>query len=144
MDDPTSAAQALSDAERNNANDWFDQTLRSRLNDPATGAMVVIMQRLHEQDLTGYLLETEPGVWEHLRVPLVEEEQSASHEQHATSRSHGWTRSTWMGNQRPRKPQGRRRTPAQQPRGWPTLRPEAAVQLPPRKPRSGGESSGRP
>jgi predicted phage terminase large subunit-like protein len=73
VDDPTSADEALSDAMRANANHWFDNTLRSRLNDPATGAIVVIMQRLHEQDLTGFLLETEPGVWTHLRIPLVED-----------------------------------------------------------------------
>jgi predicted phage terminase large subunit-like protein len=59
VDDPLSADQALSDAERKTANDWFDGTLRSRLNHPASGAMVVIMQRLHELDLTGFLLASE-------------------------------------------------------------------------------------
>jgi hypothetical protein len=73
VDDPVSATQALSDAERSGANTWFDNTLRSRLNDPATGAMVVIMQRLHEQDLTGYLLETEPDEWTLVRIPLEAE-----------------------------------------------------------------------
>jgi len=74
VDDPLSADQALSDAERKTANDWFDGTLRSRLNDPATGAIVVIMQRLHERDLTGFLLETEAGQWTHLKIPLEAEE----------------------------------------------------------------------
>lgn len=74
IDDPISADQALSDAERSTANTWIDNTLRSRLNDPSTGAIVVIMQRLHELDTTGFLLESEPGVWKHLRIPLKAEE----------------------------------------------------------------------
>ena len=48
LDDPVSATKALSDSERTRANAWIDATLRSRLNDPAIGAIVVVMQRLHE------------------------------------------------------------------------------------------------
>lgn len=74
VDDPVNASQALSDAERTTANDWIDNTLRPRLNDPASGAIVLIMQRLHELDPTGYLLAEEPGVWTHIRIPLEAEE----------------------------------------------------------------------
>jgi predicted phage terminase large subunit-like protein len=74
IDDPVSPDQALSDAERKTANNWIDNTLRSRLNDPSTGAIVLVMQRLHEVDPTGYLLDQEPGVWTHLRIPLEAEE----------------------------------------------------------------------
>jgi predicted phage terminase large subunit-like protein len=74
VDDPVSPDQALSDAERRTANNWIDNTLRSRLNDPSTGAIVLVMQRLHELDPTGYLLEQEPRVWTHLRIPLEAEE----------------------------------------------------------------------
>jgi predicted phage terminase large subunit-like protein len=74
VDDPVSPDQALSEAERRTANNWIDNTLRSRLNDPSTGAIVLVMQRLHELDPTGYLLEQEPGVWTHLRIPLEAEE----------------------------------------------------------------------
>jgi hypothetical protein len=74
LDDPVSADQALSDAERTRANNWIDATLRSRLNDPTTGTIVLVMQRLHELDPTGFLLEQEPGVWTHVRVPLEAEE----------------------------------------------------------------------
>ena len=74
LDDPVSADQAVSDAERTTANNWIDATLRSRLNDPAKGAIVVVMQRLHELDATGFLLEQEPGVWTDVRIPLVAEE----------------------------------------------------------------------
>jgi len=74
VDDPVNASQALSDAERTAANIWIENTLPSRLNDPASGAIVLIMQRLHELDPTGYLLEQEPGVWTHVRIPLEAEE----------------------------------------------------------------------
>ena len=74
LDDPVSADQALSDAERTKANVSIDNTLRSRLNDPATGAIIVVMQRLHELDPTGLLLEQEPGIWTHIRIPLVAKE----------------------------------------------------------------------
>lgn len=74
LDDPLSADQALSIAGRSTANNWIDTTLRSRLNDPATGAIVLVMQRLHELDPTGFLLEQEPGIWTHIRIPLEAEE----------------------------------------------------------------------
>jgi predicted phage terminase large subunit-like protein len=64
----------VSDSERTTANNWIDATLRSRLDDPAKGAIVVVMQRLHELDATGFLLEQEPGVWTHVRIPLEAEE----------------------------------------------------------------------
>ena len=75
LDDLLSAAQAVSNAERTTANNWIDTPLRSRLNDPATGAIIVVMQRLHELDPTGFLLAQEPGVWTHVRIPLVAEEE---------------------------------------------------------------------
>jgi len=49
-------------------------TLPQRLNDPATGAMIVIMQRLHEMDTTGFLLSEDPESWLHLVLRLVAEE----------------------------------------------------------------------
>jgi predicted phage terminase large subunit-like protein len=74
LDDPVSAVQVVSDAERTKANNWIDTTLRSRLNDPSTGAIILVMQRLHELDATGFLLEQEPGAWTHVRIPLEAEE----------------------------------------------------------------------
>ena len=72
IDDPHNPEQALSEAERDTALRWFDQTISTRLNDPATGVIVVIMQRLHQQDLTGHLLE-EAG-WTHVALPAEAEE----------------------------------------------------------------------
>lgn len=67
-DDPTSAMQAMSDAERGNANNWIDNTLSTRFNDPKTGRFVLIMQRQHEDDATGHYLKADPEAV-HLRLP---------------------------------------------------------------------------
>lgn len=56
VDDPHNPRQVLSDVERLEAGRWYDQQLSTRLNDPATGVIVLIMQRLHEDDLTGHVL----------------------------------------------------------------------------------------
>jgi predicted phage terminase large subunit-like protein len=72
VDDPISAEQALSEVYRERAKRWFFQTFSTRLNDKKNGAMIVIMQRLHEDDLTGHLLRS--GGWEHLCLPLIAEE----------------------------------------------------------------------
>ena len=71
VDDPTSATQAASEVQRQAANDWFDQAFATRLNDKANGVIVVVMQRLHAEDLTGHLLAK--GGWEHLCIPAVAE-----------------------------------------------------------------------
>jgi predicted phage terminase large subunit-like protein len=69
IDDPQNPQLARSDIERENANRFFNETLRSRLNNPDKGIFIVIMQRLHEQDLTGMLLDKEPENWEHICLP---------------------------------------------------------------------------
>jgi hypothetical protein len=48
IDDPLKPEEALSRAQRRAANEWFDHTLYSRLNDKQQGAIVLIMHRLHE------------------------------------------------------------------------------------------------
>lgn len=75
LDDGLSADQALSEAERKSAHSWFRDTFRTRLNDPATGAMVVIEQRTHHDDVTGWILRNEPGIWTHVSIPLVQDAQ---------------------------------------------------------------------
>ncbi len=66
-DDPHKAEEAQSDVTRESVLRWWDQTMSTRLNQPATGAKVIVMQRLHERDLTGHLLER--GGYEHLCLP---------------------------------------------------------------------------
>jgi predicted phage terminase large subunit-like protein len=68
IDDPINADDARSETKRESVLLWFDETMRSRLNDPREGAFVVIMQRLHENDLTGHLLASDTG-WDHLCLP---------------------------------------------------------------------------
>lgn len=71
VDDPISANDANSELERQNVIRWWTETMPTRLNDPIHGARVVIMQRLHEDDLSGYILEhNEFGEWEHLMLPM--------------------------------------------------------------------------
>jgi predicted phage terminase large subunit-like protein len=72
IDDPSKPDQIMSEAERNAVKEWYDGTLYSRLNDRNNGVIIVIMQRLHEDDLVGHLLET--GDWEHLDIPVIAEE----------------------------------------------------------------------
>src|SRR5271170_4623843 len=57
IDDPLKPEEALSDAQRQAANEWYDHTLYSRQNDKQRGAIVIIMQRLHEDDLVGHVLK---------------------------------------------------------------------------------------
>ena len=71
IDDPLKPEEALSEAQRQAANEWYDHTLYSRLNDKRHGAIVIIMQRLHEDDLVGHVLAQEP--WEVLRFPAIAE-----------------------------------------------------------------------
>ena len=71
IDDPIKPEDAASESARKVAIDWFGSTLLSRLNDKAAGSIVLVMQRLHEDDLAGYLLEA--GGWEHLCLPAFAE-----------------------------------------------------------------------
>ena len=72
IDDPLKPEEALSQAQRRAANEWYDHTLYSRLNDKQKGAIVLIMHRLHEDDLVGHVLAQED--WEVLRFPAIAEE----------------------------------------------------------------------
>jgi predicted phage terminase large subunit-like protein len=73
FDDPLNPEQALSEAERTAINIKFDGTFRSRLNNPATGVKIIVMQRLHEQDLTGHVIGKEAGRWIHVKLPATAE-----------------------------------------------------------------------
>jgi len=73
IDDPHKADEGIqSDTKREGAKDWFRNTLSSRLDNKAEDAIILIQQRLHEDDLAGYLLET--GDWVHLNLPAIAEE----------------------------------------------------------------------
>lgn len=57
LDDPLKPDEALSETVRNNTNDRIRNTFFSRFNDPRTGRFIMIMQRLHEDDPTGHLMQ---------------------------------------------------------------------------------------
>jgi len=73
LDDPLKPDEALSEAQRNAGNTWYDHTLVSRLNDKKTGCIILIMQRLHEDDLVGHVLDG--GIWKLVRFPAIAEEE---------------------------------------------------------------------
>ena len=75
IDDPLKPEEALSEARRNATNDWYANTLYSRLNDKRRGGIVIIMQRLHEDDLVGHVLGQEP--WEVVSFPAIAEADEA-------------------------------------------------------------------
>lgn len=68
-DDLMKADDAESLVKRDNCHTWFRNTAASRLNDPKTGAIIIVAQRLHVDDLVGRLLPT--GDWEHLNLPAI-------------------------------------------------------------------------
>ena len=70
VDDPIKATDALSAAQRRQCAEFYDNTLYTRLNDKRTGAIVIIMQRLHQDDLVGHVLERDD--WEVVAIPAIE------------------------------------------------------------------------
>ena len=71
IDDPLKPDEAVSDVARNAVNSWYDNSVRSRLNDKQEGGIVIIMQRLHEDDLVGHVLRQEE--WEVVSFPAIAE-----------------------------------------------------------------------
>lgn len=77
IDDPHKADEARSEVRRQNVIDWFQNTVESRKNSPDT-PIIVIMQRLHEDDLSGFLLGGGNGEeWEHLCLSAIQPNGSA-------------------------------------------------------------------
>ena len=72
IDDPLKAEDAYSELARKKCVEWVRTTLMSRFDNPNAGAVVLVMQRLHVDDLAGVLLET--GGWEHLNLAATAEE----------------------------------------------------------------------
>jgi len=68
LDDPHGAQAAQSEVMRESDLEWFDMVWSTRLNNPKTDAMVTVMQRLHERDISGHILEDIKG-WEHICIP---------------------------------------------------------------------------
>lgn len=79
VDDPNAAQEAFSEATIHATIEWWDNALSTRLNDPKTGAFIVIQQRLSEEDLTGHILSKDSGSWTHLCLPMRYEWQRHSY-----------------------------------------------------------------
>jgi predicted phage terminase large subunit-like protein len=70
IDDPIKGlAAALSEAERRRVTEFYDSTLYSRLNNRVNGAIIIVMQRLHQDDLVGHVLDKEE--WTVLSIPAI-------------------------------------------------------------------------
>jgi predicted phage terminase large subunit-like protein len=73
IDDPHNPQQVLSKTYREKTLEWFSNTFSSRLNDKKKGVIIVVMQRLHSNDLSGFLLNK--GGWTHLNLQAINEEE---------------------------------------------------------------------
>lgn len=75
LDDPLKPQDALSESQRTKPNHWYDNTLLSRLNNKDDGVIILVMQRLHQDDLVGHVLAQ--GNWDMLSLPAIaiEDEQ---------------------------------------------------------------------
>ena len=75
VDDPLSPQMANSATERDNANEWYRTTFYSRLNQADIGVRIIIMQRVHEDDLSGFLLDRETRTkYKHICIPATNED----------------------------------------------------------------------
>ena len=101
VDDPTKPDEALSESQREAANEWFSHTLYSRLNDKRTGAIVIVMQRLHLEDLVGHVMAQEP--WEVISLPAIAPEDE------------GWSYRTLSGAKRHTRRAGEALMPEREP-----------------------------
>lgn len=72
IDDPLKPDEALSETRRKAVNEWYNGTLLSRLNSKSDGCIILVMQRLHQDDLVGHVLEQEN--WEVLSFPAIASE----------------------------------------------------------------------
>ena len=74
IDDPHSVESAASEQQRNTTREWFLEAVPSRLNSPIKSAIVIIMQRLHEEDVSGIILDEinakQPGLYDHVMLPM--------------------------------------------------------------------------
>src|SRR5215475_2250317 len=71
IDDPLKPQDAQSESARESLKQWYSSTLLSRLDHKSEGSIIVVMQRLHPDDLVGHLLEQ--GGWTHLNLPAIAE-----------------------------------------------------------------------
>lgn len=69
IDDPAKPDEILSEVQRTSVNNWYNRTLLSRLNNKKTDGILLVMQRLHAEDLAGHVRLQEP--WDALTIPAI-------------------------------------------------------------------------
>jgi predicted phage terminase large subunit-like protein len=74
IDDALKANEANSESARKKVNEWFNNTVLTRLKNPKHGVIIVVMQRLHVDDLAGHLIEQ--GGWTVLKIPAFAETET--------------------------------------------------------------------
>lgn len=79
IDDPHNVQEGESEADRKNVLTWWDEAMSTRLNNTRTGSYVVVGQRVHEDDLSGHILEREKRDWVHLCLPARYEGENRIH-----------------------------------------------------------------
>lgn len=72
LDDAHNADEAHSEADRTRAVSWFREVWTNRLNNQETDKMVVVGQRIHQEDVCGYIISERPD-WVHLNLPALYE-----------------------------------------------------------------------
>lgn len=93
IDDPHNVKESESDQKRENVLQWFTEVVPTRINEAEKSAIVIIMQRVHERDVSGHILAEELG-YEHLCLPMEYE------------RDHPFRSTTVLGFEDPRKEDG--------------------------------------
>jgi predicted phage terminase large subunit-like protein len=95
IDDPHSVEGANSEAMRASTIEWFTEAVPTRLNNPRESAIVIIMQRLHEEDVSGVVLDRKGfvGTYDHICLPMRYEKWRAGTQ-------------TWLGYEDPRTEEG--------------------------------------
>ena len=86
IDDPIKPDDARSETVREKVNQKFETTIRNRVNSRKT-PIIIIMQRLDEEDLCGYLMRLEPEEWEVLSLPAIEYDEQGNQRMSVMSRT---------------------------------------------------------
>ena len=76
VDDPIKPGDAMSDVKRESVKQWFDGTLYTRLDSKQDDVIIIVMQRVHVDDLVGHLLDKNAG-WVHLDLPAIADADQA-------------------------------------------------------------------
>lgn len=74
IDDPHNPTHIHSPKLRTKVIEWYEQIFATRLNDRSQGAIIIVMQRLHTEDLAGHLIRSNPEGWEVLKIPAIAQE----------------------------------------------------------------------